>query len=324
MEISNIRSISEAELVNFCRAGQKSAWNEFFRRYTKIISNQIVKTLLTSYQFNLGKDDDVVREIYFRVVKKLYLKNSLQKIDNPNSIAAWLKTVARNTTLDWLKEYYSQKNLPKKLARLSLVSLSTPLNEDGNIVLQDTIAEENKTNLEAVKELSIVLKEIEKLREEELWALRLKVMFYNPLTDEEIIELSKFINKPFDKISEHLNNLMDRLLGKKIKKDADITLDNRAWSIIHVLETRLLESHNSANPSNQEKEKLEKDIKRKTKRMKILRHSGNQFIEPSNEDIADLIGIPRDKAQTISTLVHRARKKLKLIMEDRNSNRLLK
>lgn len=84
MEISNIRSISEAELVNFCRAGRKSAWNEFFRRYTNLIKRQIIKVFVSRQHLDLARNPDVVRDIYLMIFDKLYFPKKINRTVLPS------------------------------------------------------------------------------------------------------------------------------------------------------------------------------------------------------------------------------------------------
>lgn len=311
------KSINTAKLVNLCRADHKSAWTEFFRRYTNLIKSQIIKVFVSRQHLELASDPDVVRDIYLLVFDKLYFQNALDELQNSYAVGAWLKTVAISKTRDWLKTYHSQKNLPEKDAEQSSISLATPINKNGALTVQDTLEYEHHENPVALKQLEETLKDLQNLRKEELWALRLKVLFYDPLCDDEIRQLAAFTKISYEQVGTKVNAMTDRLLDKKLEKETDLKSAGRVWSLIRLLESRLREDLKAGDLSDDERKKLEEKLTRKMKRMEKLRRSGNQYIEPSNEAIAKILGIPQDNVQNISALVHRARKKLKA--KQRNS-----
>jgi DNA-directed RNA polymerase specialized sigma24 family protein len=316
--MSDLKSINTAKLVNLCRADNKFAWTEFFRRYTNLIKSQIIKVFVSRQHLDLASNPDIVRDIYLLVFDKLYFQNALDDLQNSYAVGAWLKTIAISKTRDWLKTYHSQKNLPEKDAEQFSISLATPINRNGTLTVQDTLECEHHDNSIALKELGQVFRELDNLRKEELWALRLKVLFYDPLSDDEIRQLAAFIKTSYEQLANQLNKMMDRLLDKKLEKEADLKSAGRVWSLIRLLESRLREDLKAGDLSDNERKKLEDKLARKTKRIEKLRRSGNQYIEPPNEEIARILGIPQDNMQSISTLVHRARKKLKA--KQSNSN----
>lgn len=217
--MSDLKSFSTAKLINLCRAGQKSAWNEFFRLYTNLIKSQIIKVFVSRQHLELASDHDVVREIYLLVFDKLYFQNALDDLQNSHAVSAWLKTIAISKTRDWLKTYHSQKNLPKKNAEQSSISLATPINDEGALALLDTLECEHYENPVVLKQLEETLKDLQNLRKEELCALRLKVLFYDPLSDDEIREFAAFIKTSYDWLANQLNKMMDRLLDKKLEME---------------------------------------------------------------------------------------------------------
>ena len=316
--MSDLKSFGTAKLINLCRADHKLAWTEFFRRYTNLIKSQIIKVFVSQQQWELASDPDIVRDIYLSVFDKLYFQNALDDLKNSYAVGAWLKTIAISKTRDWLKTHHSQKNLPKKNAEQSSISLATPINDEGALTVLDTLECEHHENPVALKQLEETLKDLQNLRKEELWALRLKVLFYDPLSDDEIRQLAIFTKISYEELAAELDKMMDRLLDKKLEKEADLKSAGRVWSLIRLLEFHLQEDLKSEDLSDDERKELEEKLARKAKRMEKLRHSGNQYIELSNEEIAKILGIPQDNIQSISTLVHRARKKLK--SKQSNSN----
>jgi len=261
----------------------------------------------------------MLRSIYLVVVDKLYFQNALAGLEYPNAPEGFLKQTAEWKTSDWLRHYHRQKNLPERQARGSSRSLESPLHKGTDLMLRDIIADENETDPSMSPELKDVLKDMHMLAEEKLWALRLKVMFYDPLAEDELAELALFTKKSCGQVREEVNGVMERLIGRKQMKEADLNLAGKVHSVVLLLQARLLEDVRAMSLSCDERKEREEEIERRARRMETLRRSAGQLIEPSNKEIAAILGIPAEKANTVSVLVFRAREKLKSLKEKRKS-----
>lgn len=299
------------QLINMCLLSNKEAWNEFFRRYTPTIQQSIKRALAAKDLHRLANDKNNIQDIYLEVVDLLWMENCLSTLEDPNKCEAWLKIVSIRKTIDWIRKYNRQKNLSTKQAEESILSLSVPQNENGSITLGDTIFYSRSPFTQGENELHEYVDEMKKLPMKELWALRIKLIFYDPLTNEEIRELSRCVQMPAEEISARLESIMEGLLKKNDAKEKERESAGRIHSIIINLQDSLLKSKLKSDISEDERKRINDEIIRKDKSLKAVRESSSVFIEPGNEQIAELMGIPREKAQGVSLLVHRARKKIK-------------
>lgn len=112
-EKSDWVNVSDLQLVRLCLKNTRPAWEEFFRRFIPVIKNAIKNKLKERGRRDLSDDQDVVANIYEKIVVKLYKHAALKKCKKPSGIRQWLKTVAANQTLDWLKEKSRKKRLHK-------------------------------------------------------------------------------------------------------------------------------------------------------------------------------------------------------------------
>jgi RNA polymerase sigma factor (sigma-70 family) len=306
-------------LVDRCSAGDTIAWHEFVRRYTPLLKKAIINTLLHWNRFDLASDADIIMEVYVLVLEKLRTHSFPHLPEDPEAIGRWLWRAASNRTLDWLGKHYSQKNMPKRQATESLVSFEEPVNTAGNRTHKDIIADENESGSEARIELAQVFSDMENLNQQELWALRLKMLFYNPLDEKDVHGLALFTKRPGKDVSAAVKDLMDRLLDRQSQKNADLDSAGRIWSVIRHLETRLMNDLKKGDLSDNEFRIRQAEIEKKARRMEILRNSGNHLVSPTNEEIAAILGIPPESVGRISVLIHRARAKLESQREERRS-----
>ncbi|MFC1812777.1 hypothetical protein ACFL03_08800 [Thermodesulfobacteriota bacterium] len=312
-KLNDLQNLPPDELIKLCLDGDKPAWNEFFRRYTNFINQQTIKVFVFYSCLDLAKDTDVIHDVYEQIVIKLYKKNALSQLKDPDKLIPWLKTVVRNKTKDWVGKYLSKKNLPERQAEHSTKSLETPIGKDGARNYIDILPHESECDAETQMKLKKLLIAINKLRNEELWVFRLKLLFYNPLDKEEIKQLEQFTGKPYKRLKTRLDEIMEKLLKKKNKKEQDLQSSSRVWSLIRYLETALLKDLKEQSFSDDERRERESEIDRRRKRMEALLRSAEQFIEPSNEEVADILDL---EVGQVSVLRHRARKKLRSMNEN--------
>lgn len=317
----NIQNLPLSDLIRRCLDGHKPSWNEFMRRYKKNIINMIIKTLNRCNRPDLAIDEDIREDIFEQIFIRLYRENALEKLDDPNKVVAWLRTMARHKTLDWLKSYFSHGNLPARNGESATISLDAPIGKDDDFSYHHILSDEMKDNKKHSNELDDVIKDMEKLTEMEQWIMLLIVIFYNPLTDKEIRELAWFTGKSLKKLKQDISSIMERLLEKKEDKENELKSSARVLHLIYRLESRLLEDLNKQELTADEIKGIKDEISRRRDRMEFLLNSGNQLIRPSNEDIAEILGIPKEKSRDVSVLLHRIRKKLELMREKRSKRK---
>ena len=83
-ELSPVTPLSNEQLVNRCRRGDSSAWQQLIERYARLVHSIPVRYGLTEAEV-----DDVGQEVF------LALAQGLDKIEDPESLPAWFITTAR-------------------------------------------------------------------------------------------------------------------------------------------------------------------------------------------------------------------------------------
>lgn len=93
--------LPDEELVSLCLQNDRIAWNEFFDRFLIDIIGTIEHSLKeVGYVWSF---DDVVRDIHMEVLDKLFVHGSLSQCRHPERLRKWVKKMASNQTLDWLR-----------------------------------------------------------------------------------------------------------------------------------------------------------------------------------------------------------------------------
>lgn len=146
VEQPDLSVLSNEQLVQLCLEHNRPAWDEFFRRFIPDIIQAIRKKLISRDCLGLSDNQDVLWDIHKKIVEKLYGRGKLSKCENPSGIRGWLKTMAHNQTSDWLTEQGRKKRLPQRQTENAMGSLSTPLSEDTDLTVGDTIAADSETD----------------------------------------------------------------------------------------------------------------------------------------------------------------------------------
>ncbi|KKR75555.1 MAG: RNA polymerase, sigma-24 subunit, ECF subfamily, partial [Parcubacteria group bacterium GW2011_GWB2_40_8] len=105
-------------------SGEKEALEILIRRYLKPVYGFVYK-----YTGGVSETEDISQDVFIKVWK------NLKKFDQVKNFKTWLFTIAKNTTLDFLRK--------KKMIPFSEFDL-----EDGSNFLADTIADESLSSEE--------------------------------------------------------------------------------------------------------------------------------------------------------------------------------
>ncbi|MCM8780371.1 MAG: RNA polymerase sigma factor [Candidatus Omnitrophica bacterium] len=98
--------MNDLEFVQRCVKSDTDAWNEFARRYSRLIYSciyHILKTKTTSF-INLDTVKDIFQDVLFSLVRDDYRKLKSFKAKNGCSLASWLRQVTINLTIDYLRK----------------------------------------------------------------------------------------------------------------------------------------------------------------------------------------------------------------------------
>ena len=318
MDLS-IESLEDAPLISLCLQQQRHAWNEFFRRFIPVLKKAIKKKLIQSGGLSLANDPDIIWDIHKDIVENLYTRGNLKKCLNPVGIRPWLREVATNQTIDWLRRHYAKKRNPERQAESNTISLQTPIQSAPNLTLEQTLESKTPSDDQNLPCLPEILSNLDKIDNTKgFWAVRLSIISHLPLTEEDINNLANFNGHDVASIRTHLQRIEEYLEKKEHQK---ITADGRAvllWHEIRRLENELTSKQNSLSCESQEIERLKTQILSKNQQREQLLRAGKKLCRPANDDIAILVGLPPEKADQISNILLRARESLqkKLAMRE--------
>ena len=108
-----------AELIERCLQGDGQAQAEFYTEYHRLIERAITRKLVRSVGAAAAQSD--VEDIRHEVFERLLGDNCsrLRRLKKPQSIDAWLITVAGNHTIDYLRQRARETRLHASMAHES-------------------------------------------------------------------------------------------------------------------------------------------------------------------------------------------------------------
>ena len=97
--------MNDLEFVQRCIKGEKPAWDEFLRQYSRLIYNYIHSVLNAKAYFPAqGLIDDIFQDFFCSLIKDDYRKLATFKARNGCTLASWLRQVTINFTIDYLRK----------------------------------------------------------------------------------------------------------------------------------------------------------------------------------------------------------------------------
>lgn len=141
--------MNDLEFVQRCTQGDKTAWDEFVDKYSRLIYKYI-NCILKQNNPGLAQPEninDIFQEIFVILSKENFRKLQTFKAKNGCSLASWLRQVVVNYTFDYLKKHRPALSLDEE-------------NDDGSN-LGDLIADNSVSSREgaAIEERFSQLKE---------------------------------------------------------------------------------------------------------------------------------------------------------------------
>lgn len=306
---SDLRKISDQQLVRLCLENDRPAWEEFFRRFIPTIKNAIKEKLGLSGRPNLCFDEEVLWNIHEKIVVKLYNKGILRQCAKPSGLRSWLKTIAHNQTTDWLKEQGRKKRLPQRAAECSTLSLFAPLKRNPDLTLEATLADKSESDEELRTYLDKILKDMDQIEDEKkYWILRLSIVAHLPLLQEELAKLATYSGHSESTLKSHFEKIMPKLEAKEQQRLVALGKAVLMWHEIRRLEYKLVEMGKDLSKETEIKiKRIETEIEKKNKRREDLLKKGGRLSKPSNRDIAKIVGLPENKVAQVSNILIRAR-----------------
>ena len=158
--------MDDLEFVQRCVKRDRSSWDEFLKRYSRLIYNYIYSVLRTkgTNQFNQDDVNDLFQEVFVSLTKDDFKKLSSFKARNGCSLASWLRQVTINFTIDYLRKVKPTVSLDEEID--DNFSLKDILVDDAPFI-KDTLTRQEK--LENLKDC------IEKLEPQDKYFLELHI-----------------------------------------------------------------------------------------------------------------------------------------------------
>ena len=173
-----MRSLTTTELVQRCVKKDAKAWEEFTRRYEKLVRRSVNYKLDRLNAKKLKSDlPDIIQEIFLSIWKN----DRLAGIRDLASLKSWLVMVSINATSN-----YCQRKSSKILVK-TLSLQSTLTREDAELKLQDVIPStklKTEKMLESSEINSVLTREIARLGHKQRLALKLNL--FNGRTQKDI------------------------------------------------------------------------------------------------------------------------------------------
>lgn len=312
------RDLTIRELVARCLMGDRDAWEEFFRRFLPLLKAAIKKTLLAAGKKALADDVDVVSLIHLKIVEKLLDEHKLNDCRNLDYINGWLWRMAVNEAINYLRSRRVLRNLPQVIEEELMGFLDAPMGEEGDKTLQEDTKDESADRdvLDRERFMHDMLMEVLGLmhgmeNRKAYWVLRLSIVAADPLSDEEIEELSGFNKMPPDEIRSMMVDIMgdlERKSKEKVKKLAN--------AVVKFYRIRRAEATLPMVIDESKRAELLEGIDTLTTQWRDDLSEGLMHIRPSGKDIALLVGIEESKAGQVSRILERARIYLEKNMKD--------
>ncbi|MDO8662451.1 MAG: sigma-70 family RNA polymerase sigma factor [Candidatus Omnitrophota bacterium] len=98
--------MTDLDFVQKCANGDSQSWDEFLKRYSRLIYKYIRSVLSSKSSLSFIQDhaDDLFQELFTSLIQDDYRKLRSFKGKNSCSLASWLRQVAVNFTLDYLRK----------------------------------------------------------------------------------------------------------------------------------------------------------------------------------------------------------------------------
>jgi len=322
--------ISDHELAKLCLDStlspheQLECWDEFFRRFIRLIYEKIRSTLRVYGDKNgvLWKDEDVIWDINAELVYKFVKKGIIQTCTNLTGLEPWLYTVTENQTIQWLRDNGRLRNLPKKNAEEVMIPIDEPVyDEDGNVTQGHII--KNRRDIYRLERINLekILGRLDELKNSpkqtklrDYWVMRLSIIAQLPLTKDDISDFLKFSPLPEQEASQKLDEIIATTERLEKKREGKLGL-----SIVRESQLRRLESsYNDFIKHDEIKaQEIAKTIEKITGWRVNLLKAGMVIPRPSNAEIAAVLGIDPKQKDYVTTIIQRTRVRLTLSDEEK-------
>lgn len=316
--LHSLHNLPDTDLIPLCLLHQRSAWEEFFKRFSPRIKKTIRRTFIKCKVGDLGENIDYILDIHADLVEKLYAKGALNQCPDLSGLRAWLTRITINQTIGWLRERGRIKHLPLLKEEQLMRSLSTPLGEDHEFTLQDVIEDEDAdlfAQLEqAASQLYVegVIDQIGAIdNATHRWILRLHLLGQLALSNSELEDLQSISPLQGDELSDCISSLEASLAEKEQDRQNDLGRTVLYWHQLRAIESKITRlDKDTFSDHTLEIDQLKQEWDEIGIRKKKLLSGCHTLPKPTNKEIGEIIGIPEDKCGNVSNYLVRAREAL--------------
>lgn len=317
--LTSLHNLPDSDLVPLCLLHQRSAWEEFFKRFSPLIKKAIRRTFIICKVGYLGENIDNILDIHAVLVEKLYAKGTLTKCTDLSGLRAWLTRITFNQTIEWLRERGRIKHLPLLKEEQSMRSLSTPLGEDQKFTLQDIMEDEDADLFHQLEQIAsqlyveCVIDQISNIDNiTHRWILRLHILGQLALSDAEIENLQSISPFHGDELDERISALEASLTEKEQERQDNLGRTVLYWHQLRNLEVNITRlDRDTFSDHTLEIDALKLEWTELENRKKKLFSSCHTLPKPTNKEIAEIVGITEDKCGNVSNYLVRAREDLR-------------
>ena len=316
--LQSLHNLPDVDLVPLCLLHQRSAWEEFFKRFSPRIKKAIRRTFIKCGAKDLVEDIDNVMNIHAVLVEKLYAKGALHQCTDLSGLRSWIVRISANQTVDWLKQRGRIKHLPLLKEEQLMRSLSTPLGEDQEFTLQDVIEDEDADLFAQLEQIAsqlyveCVIDQIATIDNiTHRWILRLHILGQLTLSDAELENLLTVSPLQEDELNNSISALETSLAEKEQERQDDLGKTVLYWHQLRGLEIKIARlDRDTFSDHKPEIDALKQEWNDIGNRKNKLLSSCHSLPKPTNKEIAEIVGIPEDKCGNVSTYLVRAREAL--------------
>jgi len=317
--LHSLHNLPDIDLIPLCLQHQRSAWEEFFKRFSPLIKKTIRRTFIKCGAGYLAEDIDNIWDIHAVIVEKLYAKGALNQCVDISGLRSWIVRVTANQTVDWLKHRGRIKNLPLIKEEQLMRSLSSPIGDSQEFTLQDVIEDEDAdlfAQLEqAVSQLytECVIEQIAGIdNPTHRWILRLHILGQLSISETELEGLLTISPLTKNEMEERLHTLESALSKKELERQDDLGRTVLFWHQLRTVENKITRLNNDTfSDHTLEISELRQEWTDLGTKKQDLLSSCRLLPKPTNREIAEIMGIPEDKCGNVSKYLERSRESLR-------------
>lgn len=304
-------------LIQGCHNQDRMALEELLSRYTRHFIGTIVNTFVGVNRKDLAGKRDILYDVYIQIVDKI-LEKGLKADLTPMGLAGYLREMAHNETITWLRKQSRKKSVIITLEEVQTISLQMPIGTEGAQTLEGTVPgdgpTEQETSSRIQEEVAGLLAGIADMEPPKRLIFKVYLMFYDSLSDADIREIARSRNESVKKVRAELKALQEKLLKREAMRVRYQDVAGITWYLVQKLERRIVDLKQDSHSGRVVIAGLEEELEHQRKRHEEFSKKAAGIVRPKNEEICRLLGLDaQDKTivKGISLKIFRIRKELR-------------